>query len=179
MLTLPFRVPARRVPPLAAALAALALGACAKDAGEYPSLAKRPAERLSATYGAPTAPASPAALPAPSAAVLGGVDALVGRAQQADARFRRGEAAATRLVGQAGRAARGSEPWALATMAVSELEAARGQAMAPLAELDRLFADAMTRGEDVTRIADARDRVIALIGRQDRVLVALLARLGN
>ena len=168
-----------RLQTVAILLAALSLGACAQDSGEFPSLAKRPAERVTATYGTPPAPVTRAPLPLPSPQVLGEVDSLVAMAQRADGRFRRGEATARRLVGQAGRARLGSEPWAVATMAVSELEAARSQAMVPLAELDRMFADAMTRGEDVTRIADARDRVIGIIARQDQTLIRLLRSLDN
>lgn len=169
----------RSLPTAAILFSALALGACAQDGGAFPSLAKRPAERVTAVYGAPQPAASPIALPQPAAGVLSEIDSLVGKAQQGDARFRRGEPTAQRLVGQAGRARIGSEPWAVATMAVSELEAARGQTMVPLAELDRMFAEAMTRGEDVTRIANARDRVIDIIARQDTVLGSLQRRLGN
>lgn len=169
----------RRLPNAVILFSALALSACAQDASKFPSLAKRPAERVTAVYGAPQQAASPIALPQPGGGVLSQVDSLVGKAAEADVRFSRGEATAQRLVSQAGRARIGSEPWAIATMAVSELEAARGQAMVPLAELDRMFAEAMTRGEDVTRIADARDRVIAIIARQDTVLGALQRRLGN
>ena len=168
-----------RLPITAILFSALALAGCAQDHGAFPSLAKRPAERVTAVYGAPQPAASPVALPQPAASVLGEIDSLVSKAVQADARFRRGEPVAKRLVGRAGRARTGSEPWIVATMAVSELEAARGQAMVPLAELDRMFAEAMTRGEDVTRIADARDRVIAIIARQDTVLGGLTRRLDN
>ena len=169
----------RSLPPTAILFSALALSACAQDNGAFPSLAKRPAERVTAVYGAPQPIATPMALPQPADGVLAQIDSLVAAAQQGDARFRRGEPSAQRLVGQAGRARIGSEPWAIATMAVSELEAARGQTMVPLAELDRQFAEAMTRGEDVTRIANARDRVIDIIARQDTVLGALQRRLGN
>ena len=169
----------RSIPTAAILFSALALSACAQDTDAFPSLAKRPAERVTATYGAPQPAAIPIALPQPANGVLAEIDSLIAKAVQADARFRRGEPSAQRLVGQAGRARIGSEPWSIATMAVSELIAARGQAMVPLAELDRQFAEAMTRGEDVTRIADARDRVIAIIARQDTVLGLLQRRLGN
>lgn len=159
--------------------AALGLSACAADVDAYPSLAKRPAERLGATYGTPQAQGTPTPLPLPAPQVLAEIDSLVAQANSGDARFRKGEPTARRLVGQTGRARIGSEGWSIATAAVSELEAARGQTMVPLAELDRLFAEAMTRGEDVTRIADARDRVIAIVGRQDQVLSALRGRLGD
>lgn len=170
----------RRCPPLMLCLIApFALGACAKDLEGYPSLEKRPAERVTATYGTPGAPSTPEPLPQPDGSVLGQIDSLVAKASRADARFRKGEAQAQRLVAQAGRARLGSEPWIAATMAVSELEAARAEAMVPLAELDRMFAEAMTQGQDVTVIANARDRVIAMISRQDDVLGALRRQLGS
>lgn len=164
---------------LGAVLAALALGACAKDAEEYPSLAKRPAERVTAVYGAPEAPATQAPLPQPEGTVLGQLESLVAQAERGDARFRKAEPTARRLVAQAGRAKVGSEGWAQATMAVSELEAARGETMVPLAELDRIYAEAMTQGQDVTAIAAARDRVIVILGRQDQILGELRSVLGN
>ncbi|MEQ1498282.1 MAG: hypothetical protein ABL914_06450 [Novosphingobium sp.] len=159
--------------------AAIALGACSQSIGEYPSLAKRPAERVTAIYGVPDAAPAQTPLAQPDAAVLGQIDSLLAQAGRGDARFRRGEPTAQRMVAQAGRARIGSEPWSLATMAVSELEAARGETMVPLAELDRLFAEAFTQGLDVTAIAKARGTVIAIVGRQDDVLSGLRQRLGN
>jgi hypothetical protein len=42
----------RRITPLLPACAALVLSACATNEGTYPSLAKRPGERISATWAA-------------------------------------------------------------------------------------------------------------------------------
>lgn len=168
----------RHVPTATIVFSALALGACGHGSGSFPSLAKRPAERVTGLYAAPQPAPSPVALPQPGANVLNDTDSLLAQTLQADARFRRGEPAAQRLTGQLAGAGIGGERWAVATAAVSELEAARGQAMASLAELDRMFAETMTRGEDVTGIAQARDRVMAVIARQDTVLDGLQRRLG-
>jgi hypothetical protein len=73
----------------------------------------------------------------------------------------------------------GSESWAVATIAVSELEVARSEAMLALADLDTLYNDTRVRGEDPGAIGTARDTVTGLIARQDQVLGELRARLGS
>ena len=158
--------------------AALPLSACARDTGAYPSLARRPAERLTATFGVPAA-AEVVVLPAPSAAVTGQVGPLVSAAQRADAKFRLREPRARSLVGSNGGAKIGSESWAVATIAVSELEVARAEAMLALADLDTLYNDTRVRGEDPGTIGAARDTVTGLIDRQDQVLGELRGRLGS
>ena len=163
-------------PPLLAAV--LMLGACATDKGEYPSLARRPAERITATFGAPAAPVE-VVLPAPPAAVTGQLGGLVGAAQTADAKFRAREARARSTVSAAGRAKMGSESWGTATIAVAELEAARAATMLALANLDTLYNDTRVRGEDPGQIGAARDTVTGLISRQDQVLGELRSRLGS
>ncbi len=158
--------------------AALLLSACARDTGEYPSLARRPAERLTATFDAPQAPEI-VVLPAPSAAVTGQVGPLVNAAERADAIFRQREPRARSLVGSSGGAKMGTESWAVATIAVSELEVARSEAMLALADLDTLYNDTRVRGEDPGAIGAARDTVTGLIARQDQVLGELRSRLGS
>ena len=162
----------------AALLPTLLLGACARDTGEYPSLARRPAERLTATFDAPPAPAV-VVLPPPSSSVTGQISPLVSAAQRADAKFRQREPRARSLVGSSGGARMGSESWAVATIAVSELEVARAEAMLALADLDTLYNDTRVRGEDPGAIGAARDTVTGLIERQDQVLGELRGRLGS
>jgi hypothetical protein len=158
------------------AAASLALGACARAEGSYPSLERRPAERLTATW--PVAPPSPEAPPAPlDSATIGRLDALVSDARGADARFHGQQAHAESLVGTAGGAPMGSEAWSVATVAVSELEGARGQAMVAMADLDSLYAQATVEGRDASAIAKARDQVTAIIAEQDRVLDSLKRRM--
>ena len=156
----------------------LMLGACATSKGEYPSLERRPAERLTASFDAPPAP-EVVVLPAPPAAVTGQLGGLVGAAQAADAKFRTREPRARSTVNAAGNAKMGSESWGTATIAVAELEAARAATMLPLSDLDALYNDTRVRGEDPGAIGAARDTVTGLIARQDRVLGELRSRLGS
>ena len=156
----------------------LMLGACATDKGEYPSLARRPAERLTASFDAPPAPEL-VVLPAPPTAVTGQLGGLVGAAQAADAKFRAREPRARSTVNAAGNARMGSESWGTASIAVAQLEAARAEAMLALADLDTLYNDTRVRGEDSGAIGAARDTVTGLISRQDQVLGELRSRLGS
>ena len=73
----------------------------------------------------------------------------------------------------------GTEAWGTATIAVSELESARAEAMIPLSDLDILYNDTTVRGEDPSAIGAARDTVVALIAQQDQVLGELRNRLGS
>lgn len=160
------------------ALTALALAACAKDAGTYPSLARRPAERVSGT--APVVTPAPDATPAPpSSELTDRLDRLVAEARSADARFRQNSARTRNLVSAASGAAPGSEGWAVATVAVSDLESQRSQAMIALADLDALYAAETVAGSDASAIARARDQVIAMVGEEDAVLNELKGRLAS
>ena len=156
----------------------LTVSACATNPGEYPSLERRPAERITATY-APATPATPIPLPPPAAGVTDRLDLLVGAARSADAKFRQKEPRARALVNATGKARMGTEAWAVATIAVSELESARAEAMIPLSDLDILYNDTTVRGEDPSAIGTARDAVVALIAQEDQALGELRNRLGS
>lgn len=158
--------------------AALALSACQTTEAQYPSLAKRPAERITATYDAPTAPAE-VVRPAPGGAVLGQLGGLVAAARTADGKFRSHEARARSLLSGAGAAKLGSELWGTATIAVSVLESARAEAILALSQLDMLFNDSSVTGLDASEIGAARDTVTGLIEHQDQVLGELRGRLGS
>ncbi len=165
-----------RITPPLLACAALALNACATDEGTYPSLAKRPSERITATW--PPAPPAPPPPPAPlDPAVTSQLDLLLAQVRSADARFHAKEGRARTLVSAAGRAPMGSEAWSVATVAVSELEAARAQAMVAMSELDSLYVTARTEGRDVTQIDAARNQALAIIAQQDRILDSLKGKL--
>ncbi len=166
----------RRITPPLLACAALVLSACATDEGTYPSLAKRPGERVTATW--PPAPPPPEAPPAPlDPATVGQLDLLLAQVRSADARFHSKEARARKVVAAAGRSAMGSEAWSVATVAVAELEAARAQAMVAMSELDSLYVAARTEGRDVTQIEAVRAQAMAIITEQDRVLGSLKGKL--
>lgn len=162
----------RRITPLLFVCAPLALGACTSNEGTYPSLAKRPAERITATWPPPP-PAPPPAPPPLDAATARRLDALLGQVHGADTRFSGGVALARSRVAAARGAAMGSEAWSVATVAVSALEASRAQAMVAMAELDSIYADARTRGLDVETVETTRQKAIAIIGAEDRVLESL------
>jgi hypothetical protein len=162
---------------LIASAVALSLGACAKDEGEYPSLARRPIERISTVAGpSPTPSATPAP---PSAELVAKLDGLVAQAARADARFHAHEGRARQLVAAASGAAVASEGWSVATVAVADLESARSDAMIALAEIDALYAAARINGEDAALIALARDHVTGLVDSEDKVLADLRGRIAS
>lgn len=149
--------------------AAASLAACASDAGKYPSLARRPAERVSGTFVPPPPPA--AQPPAPE--VLGKLDGMVARARSADARFRDHLSGARGLIRAGSGAAVASESWAAATIALSDLESSRSEAMIALADLDALYAQERIAGSDTTAIEFARGQVLAIVAEQDAALADL------
>lgn len=127
-----------------AALAlAMMLSACADHRSRFPSLARRPAERSFAAQSvkAPDSRSTDAASAQPGADLLTRADALVTEAQTAQALFvKRADAVGPRIV--AGRnAARGSDAWAAAMVALAELESARSRTGVTLADLDRLLVE--------------------------------------
>jgi hypothetical protein len=162
---------------LTAAILLLTLAGCAADTRNYPSLARRAVERGSAAAPAP-APPAPTPQP-PSADRIARLAALVEQARIAHGRFEAKQAQAGQTVSAGTSAARGSESWAVASIALAELESARSAAMIALADLDQLYAAARIEGSDATAIAVARDRVIGWIGEEDRVLAAMRGRLGG
>ncbi|MGH6787706.1 MAG: hypothetical protein ACREBO_12835 [Novosphingobium sp.] len=155
------------------------LAGCAGSAGDYPSLARRPVERISGT--APVAAPDPApAPPAPLSPELAArLTQLGNRVVAAHGKFTAREARARSLVGAAGGAAIASERWAVATVALAELESARSEAMIALADLDALYAAARIAGEEAGVIGETRTRVLAVIGREDEVLAELRGRIAG
>jgi len=152
--------------------AAFSLAACSADTVNYPSLARRPAERWSEN---PPAPApNGAQTPAPlDAKTIDRIDSLVGQARSADASFRQHVERTRALVAAASGAPMGSEAWSVATVALSDLESARSQAMVALADLDELMAAHTVMGGNVAPILAARDSVIAMVAEEDAVLAGL------
>lgn len=78
----------------------------------------------------------------------------------------------------------GSENWAVASIALAELESAHSEGMIVLAALDEIHtkdvvAHYNTPSGDAPGIAAARDQVQAWIGEEDRVLGALRGRLAS
>lgn len=169
--------------PLACALSSvLLLSACAAP-GDYPSLARRDAERIAGSAEPATPePVAPALPASPDAGLLARLEGIEARARAADARLREQRARAESLVAAASGAARGSESWSVATVALSGLESARSDAMLALAELDALHAaERLTspneESGDGLAIAASRGRVLEIVAAQDGVIAALAARM--
>lgn len=163
------------IPLLAAS--ALTLGACANDIAEYPALARRPMERVTGEI-APVVPKNEPG-PAPSAEAVGQIDSLVAAARAANARFRAHEGQASHLVRAATGAPMGSESWAVASVAVAQLESARSDGMVALAQLDAIYAAARVDAGDARTVANARETVMALVAEQDELISALKDRMGS
>lgn len=161
----------RSIPILA--IAALSLGACATDVGEYPSLGRRPAERVTGTLPVETAATQP---PAPTdPATLGALDSLLAKARAGHARFQAKETRTRGLIGAASGAPVASESWSVATVALSDLSSARSDVMVAMADLDALYARAVVDGKPAGDIAGARNTVQGLLNAEDKVIAALKA----
>jgi len=170
---------------LATAGACALLAGCTAD-GHYPSLAKRPAELVAEGRIARSAlPVTP--LPAPiegltrplPADLPGRIAVLADEAGSARAKFAEARADATRAVGVAAGAGRGSDAWTAATVAVAELSSARSRTAVPLAELNELYVAQRVDGGDGQTIAAVRDQVTAWVADEDAVLADLVGRLGS
>ena len=171
------------IAPLACALcASLLLSACASP-GEYPSLARRDAERIGGSAEPATPEPQMPSVPAdPDAGLLARLEAIEVRARAADARLRQQHPRAESLVTAASGAAPGSEAWSVATVALSGLESARSDAMLALAEVDGLHAAERVaqpneQSGDGLAIAALRGRVLEIVTAQDSLIAALAARM--
>lgn len=156
------------------------LGGCA-DRDRFPSLARRPAEDI--YRAARTTPPPP-----PPAVISDGMGKrladLTAQARAAHAQFEGARASATRAVGAARGAAKGTENWSVASTAVAQLESARAKAGLPLAELDRLETEAGIRAAegsdaDLKAVRDARGVVEALVSEETATIDSLLAQLAG
>lgn len=154
----------------------LVLSACAAEQGSFPSLARRPAERIAETPPAPHE--QPVPVP-PDPALIARIEVLETMARAADARFRARTAQARALISAAAGAPIASEEWSVATIALSELEAARSEAMIALAEIDSLHARAVIEETDSAALATAREKMVAMVSEEDRALADLGAGLAD
>ena len=155
------------------------LAGCAQDAGEYPSLARRPAERISGTAPVVVPEAPPAPPPPLSPELAARLTQLGNMVVKSHGEFTAKEARARSLVGAASGAAVASERWSVATVALAELESARSEAMIALADLDMLYASARIAGDPATVIGETRSRVLAVVAREDAVLAELRGRMAS
>lgn len=150
------------------------LGACASAPSTYPSLARRPIERVTGTLTPPPAPPAPAPV---DPAVARQIDSLLERVRAADSKFQaRTGAVRTAVAGAAG-AAKASEAWSVAMIALAGLDAARSEGMVALADIDAIYAAGRIEGAPASEAKAARDAANALITAQDRVIAQLQSQL--
>ena len=147
------------------------LAGCTTPEGIYPSLAIRDGERMTGTME-PVA-AEPYVAPATPVDVLDRIALLGEQAQVAHAAFLaeapKMRPAITRGLAQEA----GTESWASGQVALAGLETSRNKALIALADLDRLYADAVTNGGESEKIEAVRTRVLALISQQENLLSAM------
>ena len=150
-------------------IACTALGGCAGNSGDYPSLAIRDAERVTGSLS----PASQPPATALSAQTIESIDTALLSAQSMHARFLGARPQAAALVD----AARGSEPEsdnrAKALIAMANLTSLHSETAIALAELDRMEVEAATQFAPVDAIRSAQVEVKKLVTDQDTILDAL------
>ncbi|MFM6831215.1 MAG: hypothetical protein ACKOVA_12925 [Novosphingobium sp.] len=159
----------------------LLVGGCAPRS-DFPSLARRPAEDVYAAARGPQP--TPAPQPGVSEGLPERLAALRAIAREAHASFVARQPAAARAVSAAAGAAKGTESWSVASVAVAGLESARSRVSVPLADLDRLEVDASNRAADGAEadfkaVRETRAEVEALADQETRVIDSLLARLAG
>lgn len=161
----------------------VALAACSTTSG-YPSLGQRDIERIGGSATPVVAEQTPEepALPPANTDLVTRLDGLVAAAQETDAQFREQQGSAERAVAGAAGAAVTSDSWATAQIALAALESRRGATVAPLAELDTLYAEArdaapLELSPSAEAIERARAQVSDIVARQDSVIAGLAARL--
>ena len=150
------------------------LGACASTPGEYPSLARRPIERVTGTLTPPPPPPAPAPV---DPAIARQLDSLLDRVRAADARFQAREGAVRRTIAAASGAAKSSEAWSVAMVTLTDLDAARSEAMVALADIDAIYAASRIEGEPASEAKAARDAASALVAAQDKVIAEMQGQL--
>lgn len=166
--------------PAIAALCVLGpcLAACATASDKYPSLAIRDVERAEGQFApVPAAPLDVPEIPAPSGPLADRLAALGAAADAAHRAFVTSAGRASRLADAAAGAAVGSDAWASAQVALSDLDSARSTTAISLAELDSLMVGAAIQAQDISAIELVRQQVLAQVGEEDGTLARLRNRI--
>ncbi|WP_054107677.1 hypothetical protein [Novosphingobium sp. AAP83] len=176
------RSPHLFAPVALAGLAAL-VGGCAPRS-DFPSLAPRPAEQAYATARADQAAAQPGIPAGVSEALASRLGAMRIAARDAYDVFDARKPAAIRAASSASGAARGSDAWSAASVAIAGLESARSTLGMTLADLDRLEVEASNRAAgstdaDVKAVREIKNQVEALIESQTDVIDSLLGKISR
>jgi len=153
------------------------LCACASSSDRYPSLAIRDVERASGTfYPVAPQPIEPAAI---SPDTVSRIEQLVAQARSAHSDFASAAPSARASVNAAAGLGPESNVWAVAQVALADLDSHRSLAAIALADLDLLFANATLEFSERARIDAAREEVIALLAEEDAVLADLRGTNGS
>lgn len=154
------------------------LAACATSRDQYPSLAIRDVERAQGRFE-PVASA-PLAVPEISVPTSGPptqrLAALGSAADEAHAAFLASAPMATRRANAAAGAAVGSDAWALAQVALADLDSARSATAIALGDLDTLMVATAVQAQDVSAIEVVRQKVLSQIAEEDEILARLRAQ---
>lgn len=173
--------------PALVALASLAalLGSCAPRS-DFPSLAPRPAEGVYASARASQAAALPGIPAGVSEGLAGRLQALRIAARDAYDVFDARKPAAMRAVNAASGAAKGSDAWSGASVAVAGLESARSSLGLTLTDLDRLEVEASNRAADsadanadLKAVRKIKGQVEALVESETEVIDSLLGKISR
>ncbi|MGX7952036.1 hypothetical protein ACWPM1_05655 [Tsuneonella sp. HG249] len=156
---------------LIASVSCALLGACASASADYPSLAQRPAERAQGTFTPDAGALAPPPPVLPSADLAARLADLLRQAEATHAEFRNATPGAQRFASAAG--SRGSDSWAAAEVALSDLDSIRSRVAVAMADLDALWVDATLEGGAREAIGSVRGSVEALLAEEDAILARL------
>lgn len=171
----------RLTPILALMVLTVPLSACAMSDIDPPSLAKRPIEDVD--FDSPVAVAAPDRVDSLPPQLAGTVEEAVAKSDKAHAKFLRDLPAVRRSVAAGRGAARESEGWTVAQIALAGLEVTRAPSSDALADLDRIYierADAEMGDAPVGAaaiIGEARAKIERQVAEQMTALDSLRAGL--
>ena len=162
------------------ALTLLLAGSCSTQ-GQFPSLARRAQEDVPGRVAGTVqpAPAAPVITLPPVTATDDNarLGELRSAANAAHDRFAAAREQADRLTAAARAAAPGSEPWAVASVALSDLTSQHDALVGILADIEAIDIRQRVDGGDGGAIAAVRDQVTAWVADEDAVLADLGGRL--
>ncbi len=162
-------------------LAMMAVSACAMQAGDFPSLAKRPYENgVAIDSEAQVTTALIANLPAP---LKSAVNQALEQSNAAHRKFLNNLPGVEKRVGSARAASISSESWVVAQMDLASLEMIRGPSVSALADIDALYLERLNAEFDDEQpggaliIAKSRDQIQAQVKAQQDAIDAMKAGL--
>ncbi len=157
------------------AISVSALSACAADTANYPTLARRDAERIGPSPASSTE-ATPLP-PMPSPEELGRANSTLEAARAAHQIFLAHKPRTEQLVAAARGAPIASENWSVATIALASLESSRSDVMLALGYVDDEYARYRVSGSDNQEISRIREQLIGWVGEEDGVLANLRGKM--